>query len=340
MRVVMTAMAVCVASGLVAQRPASAGDTLVPLQEWQVPWERSRPRDPSVAPDGAVWFVGQAGNYVARLDPASGRFRRFEIDSGTYPHTVIVDRQGNGWYAGNRNGMIGRIDGRTGAITRYPMPDTAAKDPHTMVFDRNGDIWFTAQNSNFVGKLEVASGRIRLVRPSVANARPYGIVLDASGRPWFNLFGTNAVGSIDPTTFELRTHPLPDARARGRRIAITKDGGVWYVDYTRGYLGRVDPRTSAVREFAIPGGAAALPYALSVDDQDRLWFVETGRQPNRFVGFDPATQRFFGITPVASGGGTIRHMTWDARRRVLWFGTDNGTIGRADVKQVAPRPTM
>jgi virginiamycin B lyase len=321
-----------------AQR-ATAGDTLVPLQEWTVPWEKSRPRDPYVAPDGAVWFVGQEGNYVARLDPSTGRFRRFEIDSGTHPHTVIVDAQGRAWYAGNRNGMIGRIDPRTGAITRYPMPDSAARDPHTMVFDRNGDIWFTAQNSNFIGKLETRTGRIRLVQPPRARARPYGIVIDANGRPWFNLFGTNAVGSVDPVNFEITVHPLPNERTRGRRIALTPDGGVWYVDYSRGFLSRVDPRSGAVREFAIPGGGAALPYALSVDDRGRLWFVETGRQPNRFVGFDPTLQQFFGITPVASGGGTIRHMTWDAQRRVLWFGTDNNTIGKADVKLVSPRPT-
>ena len=27
---------------------------------------------PYVAPDGKVWFVGQAGNYIAYLDPKSG----------------------------------------------------------------------------------------------------------------------------------------------------------------------------------------------------------------------------------------------------------------------------
>ncbi|MCU0624993.1 MAG: hypothetical protein MUF21_00660 [Gemmatimonadaceae bacterium] len=322
-------------SPLGAQRPA--GDTLVPLQEWTVPYEKSRPRDPAVAPDGRVWFVGQAGNYVARLDPASGRFERFAIDSGTYPHTVIVDARGNAWYAGNRNGMIGRIDGRTGAITRFPMPDSTVKDPHTMVLDARGDIWFTAQFSNAVGHLDTRSGRVQLWRMPVPNARPYGILLAADGQPWFNLFGTNALGTIDPATRALRTVTLPDARARGRRIARTSDGRIWYVDYARGFLGVHDPRAGTVREFEIPGKAQGLPYALAVDDRDRLWFVETGRQPNRFVGFDPATAQFFGITPVASGGGTIRHMSWDAARRVLWFGTDNNTLGRAEVSKVTPR---
>jgi virginiamycin B lyase len=45
-----------------------------------VPWEGSRPRDPFVDPKGRVWFVGQQGNYVAYLDPVTGRFERYEVD--------------------------------------------------------------------------------------------------------------------------------------------------------------------------------------------------------------------------------------------------------------------
>lgn len=336
MRRVVMSVAMALAMPLGAQRAGT--DTLVPIREWAVPYgEKARPRDPAVAPDGRVWFVGQEGNYVARLDPASGKFERFAIDSGTHPHNVIVDARGDAWYAGNRNGMIGRIDGRTGAITRYPMPDSGVKDPHTLVLDGKGKLWFTAQFSNHVGVLDVATGKIRLWKSPVERSRPYGIVIAANGQPWFNLFGTNALGTIDPRTMTLRTVTLPDARARGRRIALTRDGRVWYVDYSRGFLGVHDPRDGSVREFAMPGGPQSLPYAMATDDRDRLWFVETGRQPNRFVGFDPATQRFFGITPVASGGGTIRHMSWDAKRRTLWFGTDVNTIGRADVARVDPR---
>ncbi len=49
------------------------------VKEWQVPWPDARPRDPSVAPDGRVWFVGQAGNFIAVLTPQTGEFKRFEI---------------------------------------------------------------------------------------------------------------------------------------------------------------------------------------------------------------------------------------------------------------------
>ncbi len=316
---------------LVISAPAVPDSINVPIREWTVPWEKSRPRDPAVGPDGKIFFVGQVGNYVARLDPATGEFKKFEIDSGTHPHNLVVDPKGIVWYTGNANGTIGRLDPGTGKVTRYPMPDAAVRDPHTLVFDRDGNLWFTAQNSNFVGHLDTETGKIRLIRMTTPGARPYGIVLDDQGRPYFDLFGTNKIGTIDPGTWALREYELPADRARPRRIARTTDGSIWYGDYSRGYLGRLDPRTGEVKEWANPGGRASLPYAMTSDDAGRIWMVETGMQPNRLVGFDPKTEKFFSVTEIPSGGGTVRYMVFDPKTRTIWFGSDNNTIGRISV---------
>lgn len=311
---------------------AQAGPSAtVPIEEWTVPWERSRPRDPAVAPDGRVWFVGQAGNYIAVLEPATGEFERYEIEPGTHPHNLIIDGSGQVWYAGNRNARIGRLDPATRDVRTYPMPE-GAQDPHTLVLGPDGSLWFSVQQGNSVGRLDTASGAVRLVKPSVEGARPYGIVMGTGGWPWFTLFGSNRLGTVDPRTMEMREYTLPAAGARPRRIALTSDGMVWYVDYTRGYLGRLDPRSGEVREWAAPSGQRSLPYAMTVDDADRLWFVETGVQPNQLVSFDPRTERFTTVTPIAeSGGGTVRHMVFDKATGTIWFGTDRDTIGRGSV---------
>ena len=47
-----------------------------------------------------------------------------------------------------------------------------------------------------------------------------------------------------------------------------------------------------------------------------------GSQPNRLVGFDPKTEKFFGITPIPSGGGTVRHMMLMPAPVNIWFGTE------------------
>ena len=310
---------------------AAAIDT-VPIVEWKVPWANTRPRDPYVAPDGRIWFVGQAGDYVGVLDAQSGDFRRYELEPGTGPHNLIVDRAGIVWYAGNRTGHIGRLDPATGAIRKYPMPDTAAWDPHTLVFDHRGRIWFTVQNGNHVGRFNPESGEVKLLKVPVGDARPYGIVVDPSGRPWINLFGAPYLATVDPERLTLDTIPLPHADARGRRLALTSDGRVWYVDYARNTLGVYDPRSRAVKEYPAPSGARSRPYAMTVDDKDRLWFVETGVSPNRLVAFDSRSGRFVSETPVPSGGGTVRHMVFHGPTKSIWFGTDAGTIGRAAIR--------
>jgi virginiamycin B lyase len=319
--------------GAPAAACAQEAPLVLEIQEWQVPWERTRPRDPYVDPQGAVWFVGQAGHYVARLDPESGEFRRFELEAGAGPHNLIVDGTGTVWYAGHRSAHIGRLDPATGAIQRFTFADTTARDPHTLVFDADGNIWFTMQSSGFVGRLTPASGDIRLVQMDTRAARPYGIKVAADGRVWFNEFGVPRIGMIDPASFTLRHFDLPHERARGRRIEIGSDGGVWYVDYARGKLSRLDPETGTVEEFDAPNGANSLPYALAGDDRGRLWYVETGVQPNRFVGFDIRSRTVVATADVPSGGGTVRHMYFHAPTRTIWFGTDANTIGRARVPE-------
>jgi virginiamycin B lyase len=310
---------------------AAAPPSVVEIREWPVPWKDTRPRDPAVDERGRVWFVGQTGDYVGWLDPEPGEFGRFELEKGSGPHNVIVTRGGDIWVAGNRAAYIGKLDPKSGKTAKIAMPDPAAGDPHTLIEAPNGNLWFTVQNGGFVGRLEPKSRKVELVKVPTRGARPYGIVVDPSGRPWFNEFGTNALGSIDPKTMKLTEHRLPDPGARGRRIALAKDGGVWYVDYGRGFLARFDPQSSKVEEWQTPSGASSLPYAMAIDDRGRFWFVETGPQPNRLVGFDPAKRDFFSSTEIASGGSTVRHMIFDPRTRSLWFGTDKNTIGRARV---------
>lgn len=323
----------------------------IEITEWEVPWQNTRPRDPYVGEQGEVWFVGQRDDYIARFDPESGEFTRFELEEGAGPHNLIVDEEGFVWYAGNRASHIGKMNPETGEITKYMMPDENVRDPHTLIFDNDGDIWFTAQGSNYVGKLtrggdndnltervSVNSGDanenvdIDLIEVPSQRARPYGVVVDSNNRPWINLFGTNKIATVDPETMELEEISLPREDARSRRIAITSDDNIWYVDYAQGYLGRMDQQTREFSEWQLPGGEGAQPYAMTVDHNDHLWMVETGSNPNKVVGFDPETEEFFSNTGIESGGGTVRHMIFHEPSKQIWFGTDTNYIAKADVE--------
>lgn len=301
----------------------------VEIKEWKVPWEDSRPRDPYVGPDGKVWFVGQRGNYIAYLEPASGEFKRYELDPRTLPHNLIVAEDGSVWYAGNAAQHIGKLDPKTGAVTKYPMPNGHPRDPHTLVFDGRGNIWFTAQQANAIGRLVMATGEVTIFDMPTPGARPYGIKVDRSGRPWAVLVGTNKLATVDPATMKLEEITLADEGTRPRRIEIASDGAIWYVDFAEGELGRYDPTTRTSQEWLTPRGAESRPYGTALDKQDRLWFVETGVSPNTFVGFDTRARKILESVPVPSGAGTVRHMYYHEPTHTVWFGTDANTIGKA-----------
>jgi virginiamycin B lyase len=331
------ALALSAAAGPLAVAQTSRAASAPEMKLWRTPWEGARPRDPFADQKGHVWFVGQEGNFVGRLDPKTGEFKRYEVESGTHPHTLVVDAKGQVWFTGNQNGRIVRLDPATGKLTNFMMPDSKVRDPHTMTFDGNGDAWFTAQGAAVVGKLTTSTGKIRLWKME-SGSRPYGIVVDSKNRPWFDLFGTNKIGTIDPSSGEFKAYTLPNDRARPRRIAVTKDDVIWYGDFTRGFLGRLDPKTGRIEEYALPSGPGSLPYAMTSDDRGRIWLAETGPQPNRLVAFDPAQRKFTENIVIASDkANTIRHMTFDKASRQIWFGGDADMIGRV---AVAPQPLV
>lgn len=326
-RLVLVTAAAALAAPLAPPTPllAQAGDNF-DMKEW--PIERGgRSRDPYMAPDGKVFFAGQRGNYVGRLDPASGEVRYYELEENTNPHTVIVDDQGIVWYAGNRNGRIGRLNPANGEIKTFPTGE--ARDPHTMHFDGKGNIWFSSQGASRIGRLNMATGKVDIVNPlGEQRANPYGLDLDKQGRLFVSLFATPNIAMITPD-LQLKIFPTKEG-GRVRRNAVTDDGMVWYVDYARGYVGRLDPNTGETKEWMSPGGAQSRPYAITADGAGRLWVSETGAE-KRLVGFDPKTEKFFANMPVSHN---IRHMMFDPKTGTMWFGTDSDTIGRVVTRQI------
>lgn len=145
-------------------------------------------------------------------------------------------------------------------------------------------------------------------------------------------FGSNKLARIDPASMSLEEIELPHRDARPRRLAITSDDRIWWVDYARGYLGRYEPESGEFAEWALPSGPESRPYGMAVDGKDRLWIVETGVSPNRFVGFDTTNESFIQGVDVPSGGGTIRHMFYHEPGGEVWFGTATNYIGRARVR--------
>lgn len=285
------------------------GEAQIAFKEWFVPTLGQRSRDPVQAADGSIWWAGQFGNLVGRIDPATGAMKEFPLPARALPHTVELDAAGNVWYTGNANGTLGKLDPATGAITEFKMPDPNAKDPHTAVFDRNGTMWFTLQVSNMIGRLNPATGEIKLVTAKTPGARPYGIKIDAHGVPWVACNGSNCLVKVDPATMDLTEIELPTPGTTVRRLDIAADGMIWFVNSSKGKLGRFNPETGEIKEWPSPSGPSSHPYAIAVVD-GIVWYNESGMRPDMLVRFDPKTETFQSW-PIPSGGihaGIIRHM--------------------------------
>lgn len=285
------------------------GQMQIKFKEWQVPTLGQRARDPVEAPDGAIWWVGQFGNVIGRIDPATGEMKEWQLPAKALPHSVNIDADGNPWYTGNGNGTIGRLDPKTGEFKVYQMPDAAARDPHTAEFDRNGVLWFTLQQSNMFGRLDPKTGEIKLVKSKTAGAKPYGVKIDADGNPWVACNGSNCLVKVDPVTMEQTEVKLPIPATTVRRLDIAEDGVIWYVNSSQGRLGRYDPKTGEIKEWPSPSGPKSHPYAIAVVD-GIVWYNESGVRPDMLVRFDPKTETFQSW-PIPSGGvhaGIVRHM--------------------------------
>ncbi len=288
---------------------AVTGTLNVPIREYDVPTPNSRPHDPAVAPDGSLWFTGQAANKLGRLDPTTGAFKEYPLKTpNSGPHGLVADKQGDIWFTAISGGYVGKLNPKTGEIAEYRPPARTKIDPHTPVIDQNGILWFTNAQTNYIGRLDPATGKMTLKQAPTPHAIPYGIVVTKNNIPFFCEFGTNKLASIDPKTMNIREYTLLSAGARPRRLALAADGTIYYTDYARGYLGHLDPaKGKLLQEWASPGGSQSHPYGITSTSDGEVWYSESGVNPNTLVRFDPKTESFSTET-IPSGGGVVRNM--------------------------------
>ena len=321
-----------------AAQPAGVrlmGPIQASIREWKLTRAGSRPHDPALAPDGSVWYTGQANSRLGRLDPRTGQFTDYllqpdnaKLPYGVGPHGLVADKDGNIWYTGQADGHMGKLDPKTGAVTKFRMP-AGSGGPHTPIFDQKGTLWFTMQQGNMVGRLVPATGEMKVATMPTPKSEPYGIVINSKGVPFFTQLMGNRIGTVDPVTLQVREYFL-GAGTGPRRLAVTSDDMLFYTDYARGKLGRLDPGTGQTKEWASPSGERSQPYAITAVGRI-VWYVEGNTRPNMVVRFDPATERFQ-TWPIPSGGGVVRHMV-AAPDGSLWLaGSEVDTLAKVEVK--------
>ena len=101
----------------------TVGTLTLQIHEYDVPTPQSRPHDPAVAPDGSLWYTGQAANKLGRLDPHTAAFKEYPLKTPhSGPHGLVADKDGNIWFTAISAGYVGKLDPRNGEITEIALP--------------------------------------------------------------------------------------------------------------------------------------------------------------------------------------------------------------------------
>src|SRR5713226_3621489 len=108
-----------------------------------MPDERARdPHTPIFDQKGILWFTVQGGNFVGRLDPATGEITLVESSTpNSNPYGIVINSGGVPFFALFNTNKIGSMDPQTLQITEYTLPVGAR--PRRIAVTPDDIIWYT-----------------------------------------------------------------------------------------------------------------------------------------------------------------------------------------------------
>ena len=102
---------------------------------------------------------------------------------------------------------------------------------------------------------------------------------DNDGKIWFNDPPGNQIGFFDPDSAKITTITLPkiapviDASTT-TSIQADFDGNIWIAIINKDKILKFIPESNIFEEIQLP--KRSLPFALTIDDEGKIWFTETG----------------------------------------------------------------
>ncbi len=112
------------------------------------------------------------------------------------------------------------------------------------------------------------------------------LTLDPKGRIWFNDPGRNQIGYYEPDNSEITTITLPDIAPvieDSKTIFIQSDfdGNIWITIINKDKILKYIPESKTFEEIRLQKGS--LPFALTIDNDGKIWFSESGTGKIGFI---------------------------------------------------------
>jgi len=180
----------------------------IAIDEWTVPYDLSRLRDPDVRSRTEVWFVGQRGHYLARLNPETGEFVRRDLADAAGPYSlavgadgIVILPDGAPWIALFGTNKLVSIDPKSLKLVEYALPDAGAR-PRRIGASCDGRIYHTGYARGYLGRSDPKTRTVEeWAVPLDHGARPYAMAVGARDRVWFVETGPSSntlVGFLAP----------------------------------------------------------------------------------------------------------------------------------------------
>lgn len=261
------------------------------------------PHDTAPAPDGTIWFTGQANGSLGRLDPRDGSYKLVNLGKGAAPHGVTIGPDGAPWVTEGGQNAIARVDPADHKVTLFRLPEEEAfANLNTGVFDRSGIYWFTGQ-SGIYGRLDPKSGDMTVFK-APRGVGPYGITVTPKGDIWYASLAGSYIARIDLATGNATVVEPPTPKQGARRVWSDSKGRIWVSEWNSGNVSVHDPAENSWKAWKLPGGSPRT-YAVYVDDKDKVWLTDFAA--NAIVRFDPVTEKFNSF-PSNKAGANVRQL--------------------------------
>ena len=118
---------------------------------------------------------------------------------------------------------------------------------------------------------------------------PYGITTTPAGAVYYASLAGSHIARIDTRTGAATVIEPPTRGQGARRVWSDSRGRIWVSEWNAGKVAATTRAARRWREWRLPG-ANPQPYAVYVDDRDKVWLTDFGA--NAIVRFDPRTERF------------------------------------------------
>jgi len=167
-------------------------------------------------------------------------------------------------------------------IIEYEFPESTK--PLFPLYDGKDSIWISDPSAPRIWQFSLETEEF--TPHSFDGTVSVFLTLDPKGRIWFNDPGRNQIGYYEPDNSEITTITLPDIAPvieDSKTIFIQSDfdGNIWITIINKDKILKYIPESKTFEEIQLQKGS--LPFALTIDNDGKIWFSESGTGKIGFI---------------------------------------------------------